>query len=112
RNHAKTIVARDFFVVVTATFQLLYVFVIIEVASRRILQFNVTQHPSAQWTLQQFRECITSDEGYRYVIHDRDRIYSGDLDAALKSLGLTVLRTPYKSLPFAKITSAMHNRNN
>src|SRR5262249_15615081 len=54
RNHAKTTVASDFFVVVTATFRLIYVFVIMEVASRRILQFNVTQHPSAQWTLQQF----------------------------------------------------------
>jgi transposase InsO family protein len=97
RNHAKAIVASDFFVVVTATFQLVYVFVIIEVASRRILHFNVTHHPSADWTLQQFRECVTGDEGYRYVIHDRDRIYSHDLDLALKSLGLNVLRTPYKS---------------
>jgi putative transposase len=37
------------------------------------------------------------DERYQYVIHDRDCIYSRDLDAALKSLGLTVLKTPYKS---------------
>ena len=57
----------------------------------------MSQHPSAEWTLQQFRECVTGDEGYRYVIHDRDRIYSSDLDAALKSMGLTVLGTPYKS---------------
>ena len=41
-NHAKAIIASDFFVVVTATFQLAYVFVIIEVASRRVLHFNVT----------------------------------------------------------------------
>jgi putative transposase len=40
---------------------------------------------------------VTGDEGYRFVIHDRDRIYSRDLDASLKSLGLAVLRTPYKS---------------
>jgi transposase InsO family protein len=98
RNHAKATIASDFFVVVTATFQLVYVFVIIEVAARRVLHFNVTRHPSAEWTLQQFRECIAGDEEeYRYVIHDRDRIYSGELDGALKSLGLTVLRTPYKS---------------
>jgi transposase InsO family protein len=97
RNHPKAIIASDFCVVLTATFQLVYMFVIIEVASRRVLHFNVTQHPSAEWTLQQFRECVTGDEGYRYVIHDRDRIYSSDLDAALKSMGLTVLGTPYKS---------------
>jgi len=97
RNHAKAIIASDFFVVVTATFRLVYVFVIIEVATRRVLHFNVTRHPTADWTLQQFRECIAGDEGYRFVIHDRDRIYSRDFDAALKTLGLTVLRTPRKA---------------
>jgi len=57
RNHAKAIIASDFFVVVTATFQLVYVLVIMEVETRRILHFNVTRHPTADWTLQQFREC-------------------------------------------------------
>ena len=56
RNHAKAIVACDFFVAATATFRLVYVFVITEVGSRRILHFNVTQHPTAEWTLQQLRE--------------------------------------------------------
>src|SRR5262245_64137669 len=97
RNHAKAIIASDFFVVVTATFQLVYVFVIIEVASRRVLHFNVTRHPTADWTLQQFRECIVGDEKYRFVIHDRDRIYSRDLNDALQTLRLTVLKTPRKA---------------
>src|SRR5215467_5699088 len=48
-----------------------YVFVIMELDTRRILHFNVTQHPTAEWTLQQFRECVSDDEGYRFVIHDR-----------------------------------------
>jgi transposase InsO family protein len=96
-NHAKAIIASDFFVVATATFQLVYVFVVMEIASRRVLHFNVTRHPTADWTLQQFRECIVGDEGYRFIIHDRDRIYSRDLDAALKTLGLTVLKTPRKA---------------
>src|SRR5262252_9101240 len=96
RNHAKAILASDFFVVVTATFQLVYVFVIMEVASRRVLHFNVTRHPTADWTLQQLRECVVGDEGYRFIIHDRDRIYSRELDAGLKTLGLTVLKTPRK----------------
>jgi putative transposase len=78
RNHVKAMIASDFFVVVTATFQLVYVFVIMEVDTRRILHFNVTRHPTAEWTLQQFRECVTGDEGYRFAIHDRDRIYSRD----------------------------------
>ena len=97
RNHAKAIIASDFFVVVTATFQLVYVFVIMEVATRRVLHFNVTRHPTTDWTLQQFRECIVGDEEYRFIIHDRDRIYSRDLDVGLKTLGLTVLKTPRKA---------------
>jgi putative transposase len=97
RNHAKAIIATDFFVVMTASFQLVYVFVVIEIASRRVLHFNATRHPTADWTLQQFRECIVGDEGYRFVIHDRDRIYSSGLDVALTTLGLTVLKTPRKA---------------
>jgi putative transposase len=97
RNHAKAIIASDFFVVVTASFQLVYVFVIIEVATRRVLHFNATRHPTADWTLQQFRECVAGDEGYRFVIDDRDRIYSSNLDTALRALGLTVRKTPRKA---------------
>jgi transposase InsO family protein len=97
RNHAKAIIACDFFVVVTAAFQLVYVVVVMEVGTRRILHFNVTRHPTADWTLQQFRECVTGDEGYRFVIHDRDSIYSKELDASLRASGLVVLKTPYKS---------------
>jgi len=97
RNHAKAIIAADFFLVATATFRLVYVLVIMEIETRRILHLNVTQHPTAEWTLQQFRECVTGDDAYRFVIHDRDSIYSRALDASLRTLGLRVLRTPYRS---------------
>src|SRR6516225_12452763 len=60
-NHAKGIVACDFFVVVTATFRKLYVFVIMELGTRRILHQNVTAHPTAEWTLQQFREALADE---------------------------------------------------
>ena len=97
RNHAKAIIATDFFVVVTATFQLVYVFVVMEVRNRRVLHFNVTRQPTAAWTLQQFRESIVGDEGYRFIIHDRDRIYSRDLDDGLRALGLRIRKTPRKA---------------
>lgn len=97
RNHAKATIASDFFVVVTATFQLVYVFLIMEVGTRRIRHVHVTRHPTAEWTLQQFREYITGGEGYKFIIHDRDDIYSKDLDASLKTFGLRVLRTPFRS---------------
>jgi putative transposase len=53
RNHREAIVALDFFTVPTATFQMLYCFFVIEHERRRILHFNVTRHPSADWVVQQ-----------------------------------------------------------
>src|SRR4029450_4972015 len=97
RNHAQAIVACDFCVVVSATFRLLYVFVVMEHATRRILHWNVTAHPTAPWTLQQLREAIPSDHPYRFLIHDRDAIFSRDLDQRIRHLGLRVLKTPMRS---------------
>jgi putative transposase len=65
RNQAQSIVACDFLVVVTARFRTLYVFLLMEVGTRRIVHCNVTAHPTAAWTLQQLREAIPSDHSYR-----------------------------------------------
>jgi putative transposase len=97
RNHAQAIVACDFCLVVTATFRLLYVFVVMEHATRRILHGNVTAHPTAQWTLQQLREAIPAAHGYRFLLHDRDSIFSQQLDQHIHHLGLRVLKTPPQS---------------
>jgi putative transposase len=94
RNHAKAILACDFFVAVTATFQLLYVFVVIEHGTRRLVHMNVTAHPTAAWTLQQLREAIGAEEPYRYLIHDRDSIFARNLDESITRLGLGVLKSP------------------
>jgi putative transposase len=94
RNHAKGLVACDFFVSVTATFRILYVFVAMEIGSRRILHTNVTAHPTADWTIQQFREFLSPDHPYRFLIHDRDGIFSPRLDAELNGFGGHVLKTP------------------
>jgi transposase InsO family protein len=96
RNHAQAIVACDF-CVVTATFRLLYVFVLMEHATRRILQVNVTAHPTAQWTLQQLREAIPTDHAYRFLIHDRDSIFSRQLDESIRYLRPRVVKTPPQS---------------
>jgi putative transposase len=97
RNHAHSIVACDFLVVVTARFRTLYVFLLMEVGTRRIVHYNVTAHPTAEWTLQQFREAIPSDHSYRFVIHDRDSIFASEVDEQLKAFGLRVLRTPARA---------------
>ena len=88
RNHAQALLACDFLVAVTARFRVLYVFVIMEVGCRRIKHFNVTAHPTAEWTLQHFRDAICGEEPYRHLIHDRDRIYSPELDSAVTAPGL------------------------
>src|SRR3569833_1826345 len=67
RVHAQGIIACDFFVAVTATFRLMYVFVVIEHSSRRLIHYSVTAHPSAAWTLQQLREVVGYGDRYRYL---------------------------------------------
>jgi putative transposase len=94
RNHARAVLASDFFVAVTATFSVIYVFVVLEVGTRRILHWNTTEHLTAEWTSQQFRMIVPGDQGHRFVIHDRDTIYSEGVDRTLEAMGLTVLKTP------------------
>jgi hypothetical protein len=96
-NHAHAIVACDFLTVVTATFNWLYVFVVVELGTRKLLHVNVTAHPTAAWTLQQLREAIPSDHSYRFLLHDRDNIFSVGLDASIKKLRLKILKSPYHS---------------
>ncbi len=58
-----------------------------EVGTRRIVHGNVTAHATAAWTLQQLREAIPSDHSYRFLIHDRDSIFSAEVDQQLKAFG-------------------------
>ena len=97
RNHAQAIVACDFCMAITATFRILYVFVVIEHTRRRLLHVNVTTHPTAEWTLQQLRDAMPSDHRYRFLIHDRDSIFSQALDQRVHHLGLKVLKTPVRT---------------
>jgi len=97
RLHAQGIIACDFLVAATATFRLLYVFVVIEHHSRRLIHCNVTAHPTAAWTLQQLREAVGLEERYEYLIHDRDSIFAKHLDGSIGRLGLNVLKSPPRS---------------
>jgi transposase InsO family protein len=93
RNHSREALACDFFVVVTATFRVVYVFLVLDIGTRRILHWNVTEHPTAKWTVQQFRSVLTGEEPYRFIVHDRDAVFSPAVDDALRSMNLRVLKT-------------------
>ena len=97
RNHAHAVVACDFFTIVTARFRVLSVFVVLEVGTRRILHWNVTEHPMAEWTIQQFRSVMTPETSHRFVLHDRDSIFAATVDRAIASMGRHVLKTPVRT---------------
>ena len=97
RNHARAIVATDLCTVVTARFQVLYVLVVMEIGSRRILHANVTAHPTSVWVAQQLRHAIPDDHSYRFLLHDRDAVFSADADRTAKAMGLRVLRSPVRA---------------
>jgi putative transposase len=100
-NHREAIVAFDFFSVPTLTFQLLYCFFAIEHGRRKILQFNVTTHPTSEWVLQQLREAFPEPGAYRYVVFDHDSKFNRDVVAFLKATGLmpklTGIQAPWQN---------------
>ncbi len=96
-SHAHGILACDVLTVITPLFKVLYVFVVVHHGSRRIVHFNVTAHPTADWTLLQLREAVGLNSNYQYLLHDRDRIFSKLLDDSVRSLGLGVLKSPAHS---------------
>ena len=59
--------------------------------------WNVTDHPTGGWTAQQFRTVVSGDQPHRWVIHDRDSIYSEGVDATVAAMGLTILKTPVRA---------------
>jgi putative transposase len=94
-NHVKTTVSIDFFTVPTIRFQMLYVFLVLAHDRRRILHFNVTAHPTAEWTGQQLREAFPFEEVPRYVLRDRDGIFGADFTKEVRNLGIEeVLSAP------------------
>jgi hypothetical protein len=97
QNHREAVVAFDFFTVPTVKFQLLYCFFVIQHARRRILHFNVTRHPLADWVVQQLRATFPQAGSYRYVILDRDAKFNDSVTTFLQATGLTPKRTSLQS---------------
>ncbi len=100
-NHVNQLVSVDFFVVPTVTFRILYVFLALAHDRRRIVHFNVTEHPTAEWTAAQIVQAFPWDKAPRFLLRDRDSIYGAAFRALVKNLDisevLTAFRSPWQS---------------
>jgi transposase InsO family protein len=94
-NHVPDIVAIDFFTVPTLTFGVLYVVLVLRHEQRQVVHFNVTRHPTAQWTAQQIVDAFPFDEAPRFLLRDRDQIYGAYFRHRVKNMGIEeVVITP------------------
>ena len=94
-NHAKEIVSIDFIVAPTVRFTMLYVLVFLSIDRRRVIHFNVTAHPTAEWTAQQVIEAFPWDTAPKYLLRDRDGIYGDWFKRRVKNLGIEQVLTAH-----------------
>ena len=100
-NHVRDLVSIDFFVAPTVRNKVLFVLVVLAHHRRRVVHFNVTEHPTAQWTGQQIIETIPWDKAPKYLLRDRDAIYGSQFQKRVQSMGieevLTAPRSPWQN---------------
>ena len=87
-NHVKDLIALDFFVVPTVTHKVLFVLLILAHERCRIVHFNITEDPTAQWTAQQVVDAFPWNEAPRYLLRDRDRIYGASFRQRVRHIGI------------------------
>lgn len=97
RNHANTVWACDLLQTYDLFFKTLFIFVILEVESRRIIHVAVTRHPSDFWLAQQLREATPFGQVPRYIIHDRASNFGERFAHAATTSGISILKTPYRA---------------
>jgi transposase InsO family protein len=104
-NHAGTLACIDFLAVHTASFRVLYVFLVLSVDRRRVVHWNLTSTASAEWTAQQIVDAFPEDTAPRYLLRDRDGVYAAAFSKRIAGLGIeevkTAPRSPWQN-PFAE----------
>jgi putative transposase len=104
-NHLKELVALDFFVVPTATFGVLFGLVVLAHHRRRVVHFNATANPTAEWTARQLIQAFPEETAPRFLVRDRDKIYGEQFRRAIEVLGIeevvTAARSPWQN-PYAE----------
>ena len=94
-NHVAQLASIDYFTVHTIWFEILFVFVVLAHDRRRVVHFNVTAHPTAEWTAQQMLEAFPFDTAPKYLLRDRDGIYGFDFRKQVDAMGIEeVLSAP------------------
>ena len=88
KQHMRDTVAIDFFTVPTAQLRVLFVLVVLAHDRRRVVHFNVTEHPTAEWTAQQLVEAFPWQPPPEYLLRDRDAIYGHHFRKRVRSLGI------------------------
>jgi transposase InsO family protein len=104
-NHVRALVSIDFFTVPTARLRVLFVLVVLAHHRRRVVHFNVTEHPTAAWTAQQIVAAFPDDSAPAYLIRDRDTVYGDAFRKRVQGMGigevLTAPHSPWQN-PFAE----------
>src|SRR2546428_591055 len=104
-NHVRDVVALDFFTVPTARLRVLFVLVVLAHHRRRVVHFNVTEHPTAHWTAQQIVDAFPDDSAPAYLLRDRDQVYGEQFRHRVKGIRieevLTAPHSPWQN-PFAE----------
>jgi transposase InsO family protein len=95
-NHIREMVSIDFLTVPTATFRVLHVLVVLAHDRRRVVHFNVTEHPTAAWTAQQIIEAFPEETAPRFLLRDRDQIYGEEFRRRVAGMRIEeVMTTPH-----------------
>src|SRR5213594_4444298 len=95
-NHVGDLVALDFFTVPTARLRVLFVLIVLAHHRRRVVHFNVTEHPTAHWTAQQIVDAFPDDSAPSYLLRDRDQVYGEQFRHRVKGMGIQeVLTAPH-----------------
>src|SRR5689334_11629733 len=87
------LVSTDFFVVPTASFRLLFVFIVLSHERRRVIHFAVTAHPTTEWTSRQLISAVPWNTSSRYLLRDRDGSYGEPFSQSAKAMRIQELLT-------------------
>jgi len=100
-NHMHNLAAIDMFVVVTATFRLLYALIVLGHDRRKVIHFEVTENPTQDWLARQMTEAFPWDTAPRYLLRDRDASYGQAFRDRVKAMGIkqvvTAPRSPWQN---------------